>query len=159
MPYAVVRRQTAEAVDGDATPFIIEESIAHLMTLGARLFARALQEHFTEQGVSVGQWSMLLFLWEEDGLTQKELSRRMHIEEPTVARTVDRMERDQLVTRHRDADDRRKIHVRLTDRGRELRDDLIPFAQEVNGRATRGLSEQEKERINSLLSYVVARLS
>ena len=79
MSYEVIRRRPA-ARGGDetsgATPFVIEgESTAHLVSLASRLFSRALQERLGRYGVSVAQWSMLLLLWEEESLTQKELSR------------------------------------------------------------------------------------
>ena len=98
-------------------------------------------------------------LWDEDGLSQRELSRRIHIEEPTTARTLDRMERDGLVRRVRNARDRRQFNIFLTERGIQLRDELIPYALEVNARATHGLSEQDKAKINSLLAYMIARLA
>lgn len=49
--------------------------------------------------------------------------------------------------------------MRLTERGRELRDDLIPCAQEVSARATHGLSGEDKARAASLLRYMIARLA
>ena len=95
---------------------------------------------------------------DKDGLSQKQLSRRVQIEEPTTTRTLDRMERDGLVRRVRDESDRRRINVYLTERGNLLRDELVPHAQEVNALATHGLSEQDKAKINSLLTYMIARL-
>ena len=160
--YAVIRRRPA-AAGGDetsgATPFVIEESTAHLVSLASRLFSRALQERLGRYGVSVAQWSMLLLLWEEESLTQKELSRRQQIEEPTAARTLQRMERDGLIRRVPDRRDGRRRRVVLTERGRELCGELVPAALEVNALATHGLSEDEKKRLLSLLGYVVARLS
>ena len=102
--------------------------------------------------------TLLLSLWEEDGLTQRQLSNRVQIEEPTTTRTLDRMERDGLVSRIRDKDDRRRIHIFLTERASQLKDELIPYAKEVNARATHGLSEQDKAKANSLLTYIIARL-
>lgn len=160
--FTVIRRQPAaqaqEQTNG-STSFVIEDSTAYLASVAARLFSRALHERLDRHGVSVAQWSMLLFLWEEDGLTQKDLSRRQQIEEPTAARTLDRMERDGLIERVRDQHDRRRIHIHLTERGQELCDDLVPAALEVNALATHGLSEDDKQRMNSLLSYVIARLT
>ena len=159
--YAVIRRRPAArggAETSGATPFVIEESAAHLVSLASRLFSRALQERLGRYGVSVAQWSMLLLLWEEESLTQKELSRRQQIEEPTAARTLQRMERDGLIRRVQDRDDSRKRRVVLTERGRELCGELVPAALEVNALATHGLSDDEKKRLVSLLGYVVARL-
>ena len=165
MSYAVMRRRAAartlpQGEDGEdgALPFVAEETAAHLVPLAARLFARALQERLGRHGVSVAQWSMLLLLWEEDGLTQKELGRRQRIEEPTAARTLQRMERDGLVRRLSDGGDRRRRRVLLTERGRLLRDELVPAALEVNAVATHGLSPDDKQRLVSLLRYMIARL-
>lgn len=159
MSYDVTRRQSAAAREPDAAaPFVIEDSTAYLVAVAHRLFARALQTRLAAHGVAVGQWPLLLFLWDEDGLSQKALSRRVHIEEPTTARTLDRMERDGLVRRVRNQRDRRQIDVRLTERGLGLRDELLPYANEVNALATHGLSDQDKAKINSLLSYMIARL-
>ena len=116
--YAVIRRRPAARGGAEAdsgTPFVIEESTAHLVSLASRLFTRALQERLGRYGVSVAQWSMLLLLWEEESLTQKELSRRQQIEEPTAARTLQRMERDGLIRREQDRDDNRRRRVVLTE--------------------------------------------
>ena len=159
MAYEVTRTTPPGAPDGEGTVFVIDQNIGHLSALAARLFGKALGARLADYGVSAGQWPLLLHLWEEDGLTQKELSRRIQIEEPTTARTLDRMERDGLVRRERSQRDRREINVRLTERGREQRDDLIPCAQEVNARATHGLSSEDKARAASLLRYMIARLA
>ena len=60
--------------------------------------------------------------------------------------------------RVRDENDRRRINVYLTERGQHLREELVPYALEVNALATHGLSAQDKAKINSLLSYMIARL-
>jgi len=157
--YQISRRHSAPAGgEPDAPAFVIEDSTSHLISVASRLFARALQARFAEHGVSAGQWPLLLYLWEKEGLSQKQLARRVQIEEPTTTRTLDRMERDGLVRRVRDESDRRRINVYLTERGHQLRDELVPYAQEVNALATHGLSEQDKAKINSLLNYMIARL-
>jgi DNA-binding MarR family transcriptional regulator len=157
--YQISRRHPGPAGDQDSgSKFVIEDSTSQLVSVAARLFARALQTRFAEHDVGTGQWPLLLYLWEKDGLSQKQLSRRVQIEEPTTTRTLDRMERDGLVRRVRDETDRRRINVYLTERGNLLRDELVPYAQEVNALATHGLSEQDKAKINSLLTYMIARL-
>ena len=110
-------------------------------------------------GVSTGQWPLLLQLWEQDGLSQKNLSRKVGIEEATTTNTIKRMERDGLIHRSRSSKDRREIIVYLTQKGHELKDDLLPFVQEVNALSTHGMAPQDKARLNSLLSYIIARLS
>ena len=159
MIYQVTRTAPLGAPESEGTAFVIDQNIGHLAALAARLFSKALGARLADYSVSAGQWPTLLHLWEEDGLTQKELSHRIQVEEPTTARTLDRMERDGLVRRERSRRDKREINVRLTQRARELQDDLIPCAQEVNARATHGLSPDDKARAASLLRYMIARLA
>ncbi len=159
MTFRVYRKPSnAPKEDNKASLFFIEDSTSQLINVAARLFARALQTRLASHGVSAGQWPLLLYLWERDGLSQKQLSRRVQIEEPTTTRTLDRMERDGLVFRKRDNKDRRRINVFLTVRGQQLQEELLPFAQEVNALATHGLSDQDKAKINSLLTYIISRL-
>ena len=159
MSYRISRRQSSINPDEQSDPiFVIDEDTAYLVSIAARLFSKALKNRFSDYGTTTGQWPLLLSLWEEDGLTQRQLSNRVQIEEPTTTRTLDRMERDGLVSRIRDKDDRRRIHIFLTKRASELKDELIPYAKEVNARATHGLSEQDKAKANSLLTYIIARL-
>ena len=159
MTYQISRRHPGGANEEDnSSTFVIEDSTPQLGSVAARLFSRALQARFAQHEVSAGQWPLLLYLWDQDGLSQKQLSRRVQIEEATTTRTLDRMERDGLVRRVRDESDRRRINVFLTEHGQQLREELVPYAQEVNALATHGLSDQDKSKINSLLIYMIARL-
>jgi MarR family transcriptional regulator for hemolysin len=51
-------------------------SIGYLTRIAFRAFSRALETRTAPYGVSSGQWRFLRVLWREDGLTQRELSRR-----------------------------------------------------------------------------------
>ena len=97
--YQISRRHPGGGEEDGGSTFVIEDSTSQLVSVAARLFSRALQARFAEHDVSAGQWPLLLYLWEQDGLSQKQLARRVQIEEPTTTRTLDRMERDGLVRR------------------------------------------------------------
>jgi MarR family transcriptional regulator, organic hydroperoxide resistance regulator len=115
-----------------------DQSVGYLMRETHRAFLRALGARISRHGVSIGMWYFLRALWEEDGLTQRELSRRVSMMEPTTATALESMERRGLISRTRNAEDRRKINIRLTDRGRRLREVLLPYAMEVNQVALAG---------------------
>ncbi len=106
----------------------------------------------------MGQWAVLMFLWAQDGQTQRELSRNVAIEDATMVRTLDRMERDGLVRRERNPRDRREIRVYLTEKGWGLRDTLVPEAIAGNRTASRGLSEDEQRQLLDLLRRVIGAL-
>jgi MarR family transcriptional regulator, organic hydroperoxide resistance regulator len=120
-----------------------------------RSFSRALQRRIAGHGVSMGQWFFLRVLWERDGLTQRELSQRVGMMEPTTVTAVSSMERRGFVSRVRNPHDRRKVNIFLTDRGRELRDVLLPCAAELEETALRGISDTDAERVMAVLLKVM----
>ncbi|NDP43916.1 MAG: winged helix-turn-helix transcriptional regulator, partial [Aromatoleum sp.] len=90
--------------------------------------------------VSFGHWVFLRILWEGDGLTQRDLSREAGVMEPTTFAALKVMESRGYIVRRPFADNRRKIHIFLTVRGRALRRALVPLAEEINRIALAGAS-------------------
>jgi DNA-binding MarR family transcriptional regulator len=60
---------------------------------------------------------VLLSLWNEDGLKANELGKRSGLEPSTMTGLIDRMERDGLVKRDPDPNDRRANRIHLTQKG------------------------------------------
>ena len=83
---------------------------------------RKLSRNFRQNGVDITpeQWTVLLFLWERDGVTQQELCNATFKDKPSMTRLIDNMERQHLVVRISDKKDRRTNLVHLTKTGREL---------------------------------------
>ena len=135
-----------------------DESAGYLANHMARLFALALHEKVRPLGLAPAQFMTLLELWEEDGLTQKDLVRRLDVEQATIANTLKRMERDGLVTRQANPDDRRAQLVRLTPQAKALRDEATKAAAAVNEEALAGLSGEERRDFVSMMTRVIAAL-
>lgn len=72
------------------------------------------------QPVSVSQAFALHELDTDTGLSQRELAQRLCLEKSTVSRLAADLERDGLLVRERDPDNRRLYRLRLTDQGRDL---------------------------------------
>jgi DNA-binding MarR family transcriptional regulator len=144
------------AGEGQARTFRIDESLGYLVNRAARLMAGELAERLRPTGVGIGQWAVLLFLWSRDGVTQAELARVVAIEPPTMVRTIDRMVRDGLVMRKRDARDARVSRIFLTDRGRAFRDELVPIAVAVNDATLNRLTPSEGRTLRRLLAKLVS---
>ena len=85
----------------------------------ARLFARAIDQRLKAIGVSSGQLPVFFALAGGKALTQKELARLAAIEQPTMASTLARMERDGLIERRPDPDDGRSSLVSLSAKARQ----------------------------------------
>jgi MarR family transcriptional regulator, organic hydroperoxide resistance regulator len=146
----------AESEDVFELPF--ETSIGYQVRMANRAIQRALQSRIEPYGVTPGMWYFLRALWEEDGLTQRELSQRVGTMEPTTLTAIATMEKAGFVTRRRNPDDRRRINIRLTDKGRRLRQQLLPLAIEVLDIATKGLSPRERDALLIMLRAIQANL-
>ncbi len=94
----------------------IAETIIYLYTESRRLTKEEAQKH----GLTGPQLSVAKLLEQLGDLSLSELSDRINAQNSTVTGIVDRMERESLVERKRSAEDRRVVHIRLTDKGLRL---------------------------------------
>jgi DNA-binding MarR family transcriptional regulator len=100
--------------------------------------------------------SILLPLWEEDDLRMGELGRRARLAKQTMTTMVRLMERDGLVSRAPDRDDRRAQRVRLTQRGRDLRKVARKVLAALDRRVSTRLGEREIATFESCLQEVMS---
>jgi DNA-binding MarR family transcriptional regulator len=143
--------------DPDGQEFVISESLGYLVNRAARSMAQQLAHELRPAGIGIGQWAVLLVLWARDGMSQAELARVVAIEPPTMVRTIDRMARDDLVTRAPDPNDGRLTRIYLTERGRSLRDKLIPKAIAVNAATLGRLTPAEGRTLRRLLGKLIGQ--
>ena len=85
-------------------------------------------------------WVFLRVLWEEDGLTQRELSVRAGMMEPTTLAALRALETLGFIRRRKRKDNRKNVYVYLTAAGAALKARLVPLAEEVNAIAVRGIA-------------------
>src|SRR6266545_641041 len=102
------------APDASASSFSRPESLGYLAYRLAHLFELALDKRLDRHGVNIGQFRVLLILWETEQVTQAQIAKYLQVAQPTIANTLRRMERDGLITTKPNPDDRRKLIVNLT---------------------------------------------
>lgn len=111
---------------------------------------RALQQSH----LRLGQYQVLRHLWDDDGLTPREIADRLAVEMPTVTRTVQRMVRDGLVERQAHPDDARSVRICLTKRGHDLHPQLAEIIAEQTEHVLRGFSPQERATFVAMLERI-----
>jgi DNA-binding MarR family transcriptional regulator len=135
------------------------QSFGQVARLTFRAFARSLEQRITNHGVTIGQWRFLRELWREDGITQRELSERLSMREPSTVAAVRSLEASGLVRRVRDDCDRRKIRIHLTPQARRLREPLLGHVRDVNAIATAGVPRKDLETTRRVLLQLMANLN
>ena len=114
-------------------------------------FAKSLRRRLLPYDMTTGQYFFLRALWIEEGLSQRELSRRVGTTEPTTASAMRVLEKKGLVRRTRNADDRRTINIYPTDKSLKLKNELLAQAIDVNATAVAGIPAADLERVSALL--------
>lgn len=132
--------------------------IGHVVNRLARRFAHSLYSRIRPYGVVPGQFEVLLCLWEEEGLTQTQLATRAVTEQPTMANTLKRMERDGLIRRVADPLDQRRARIYSTKRANALKSTLVAFAHTVQALAYQGLSKAEQDAFLTLCWRIAGNL-
>lgn len=120
-----------------------------------RLFVRSLERRL---GSGAGQMPVCLALQDGSALPQKELARIAAVEQPTMAATLARMERDGLIRRTPDPADRRSALISLTPQGRRRATAALEAAKAVNAIAMAPLSPDERERFFAIMEKIIAAL-
>lgn len=138
--------------------FARQESAGYMTNWAARLFARAIDRRLRRIGVSSGQMPVFFALGDGTALSQKALATRAAIEQPTMAATLSRMERDGLIERRPDPNDGRSQLVALTPAAMEKAMLARETAMAVNATALAGLDESERALFLDLLARIVASL-
>ncbi len=106
----------------------ITEHLAYLLAQANREINRQLDARFRKEGVPVEQWRILKVLSDGKGHSMGELAEAVLLNHPTLTKMVDRMVSDSLVYRVQDADDRRKVLMFSSDRGKTLTQRLNSLA-------------------------------
>lgn len=106
---------------------------------------RKLVRNFREAGLDITpeQWTVLLYLWEKDGVSQQELCNATFKDKPSMTRLIDNMEKQNLVVRIASKDDRRTNLVHLTRFGRELETQARLVSTRTLKEALQGVTSEE----------------
>lgn len=136
-----------------------KEQFAHLVRHASRSVKRSLEYRLAKYDVSYGQWTFLRILWEEDGLSQRELSVRAGVMEPTTHAAIMKMERLGLVVRRVAEKSKRRQLVYLSSKAQSLKPELIQAAQNVDTLALEGVTDDEAAITRRVLLVMLENLA
>ena len=132
----------------------IEKSIGFLLAKAYQRGWATLREEIEQFDLTPPQFALLSFLWQQDGLTQVELSERGQIDRSTTGGLIDRLERNGLLERRQHPQDRRAYKIHLTERGKAMENILTACADRSLERFTSGLNENETNELRRMLEIL-----
>ena len=139
--------------------FDIESCVCFINNKTSKKMADLFNERLIPLGVTRVQWIAMYYLLKYGDLSQKELGQRMDIKESTVARLLDRMEEEGLITRTQTKEDRRVKFIKLTPKGKEKIVELLPEGQKMSEFFSMGITDEEIEVFKRVLQKFMINIS
>ena len=118
----------------------------------------ALGQELAASGLTLGPWQVLATLSRLGTATMGEVAAFCAADRTTLTRTVDRMVTDGLLSRERDAGDRRQVNLKLTDKGEAAYEAALVQVTRFNDRVTAVLEPEEMERVQPMIRRVLVRV-
>lgn len=143
------------ATPAPVPPEAIDETVAAIRRVGLALKGR-FHARLAEHGLTFPQAMILRALHKEGRRTARELADAMCVTPANITGILDRLERDRLVTRSRNPDDRRVVYVRLTEKGHGKVEALQENATLLSD-LFEGWSEADLKKLRALLAKVRLR--
>jgi MarR family transcriptional regulator, transcriptional regulator for hemolysin len=135
-----------------------ETSAGYMTNWAARLFSRELERQLAPTGIAPAYMPVLFALADGSTLTQKELARRAAVEQPTMAATLNRMQRDAMIDRRPDPGDKRSALVALTPLALGKVETVERVVSAINTLALEQLTPSERSQFLGLLARVIGVL-
>jgi len=132
----------------------IENSIGFLLAKAHQRGWALFSEEISRYELTPPQFSVLAFLWQQDGLTQTELSEKAQIDRTTLGGLIDRLEKIGMVQRRAHPSDRRAHLVYLTEKGSNQSSELSALATKVLDRFVGSLSRKDQQDLVRMLEIL-----
>ena len=138
----------------------IENQLCFPVYAASRLITREYQPYLDELGITYPQYLVLMILWEKDGVGVNEIAKKLILNTNTITPLLKRMETQGIVKRERSKEDERKVIIRLTHKGDEMKDKAVAIPEKLAAHLLDGkVSVDELIRLKEDLGKVIQHLS
>ena len=105
-------------------------------------------------GLTYTQYVVMMVLWEDGGMTEGDLGKKVYLDSGTLAPLLKRMEKQGIINRVRPDDNERKLFISLTEKGEAMKEQALDVPKAMNGCID--LPENELKELKRLLDKVVS---
>ena len=108
-------------------------------------------------GLTYTQYVVMMVLWEDGGMTEGDLGKKVYLDSGTLAPLLKRMEKQGIINRVRPDDNERKLFISLTEKGEAMKEQALDVPKAMNGCID--LPENELKELKRLLDKAVSGMS
>jgi len=131
----------------------LENQLCFPLYAAARKVVALYTPYLKPLGLTYTQYIMMVALWEKDDVPVGELGERLYLDTGTLTPVLKRLETDGYVVRERCRADERVVSIKLTEKGRALRESVKEMPQKLG--SCLALSPQDAKTLYHLLYQVL----
>lgn len=150
----MMRNKTGSTIE---SPMHRHDSLGWLVAILGNSMAGALDQRLRNLDLKITMWPTLMMLWQEDGLTQTELSSRCYLAHYTMTRVLDSLEKKGIIERKVHPNSRRTHLVYLTPLGHSLKTKGLGLADQTNDEFLSVLTSAEQNTLLKLMNKLIDR--
>ncbi|MDN5353104.1 MAG: MarR family transcriptional regulator, organic hydroperoxide resistance regulator [Clostridiales bacterium] len=135
--------------------FRLEKCVSYITENSIKKISETFGKRLESKNVTRIQWIALYYLNTYSTISQKDLAECMYITDSSVARLLDRMNRDGLIERVKSEEDRRITYVKLTEKGQALINEILPEGEAFSNQLLEGLTEEELNIFEKVIHKMV----
>ncbi len=138
--------------------FSPEHSLPHAFSVVATRISTMLGKMYTQQfGLSVVGWRIIAILGTHFPLSAKALGELTAMDQVSISRAVEQLAGKKLVSRRVDSTDRRRVVLRLSKKGEEVYNQVVPVLYAGERALVSSLSESDEATLRRIMESMLER--
>lgn len=132
------------------------ESFGFIVVKIGRLIENRLKLNFEDENLDITpqQWSVLTYLWNEDGIPQQELADAFSKDKTSMTRLLNNMEKNELITRKKSEKDKRNKRICLTYKSKLIKKKSIEIAEKTLFDTIKGIDHKDLKLSKMVLKKI-----
>lgn len=141
--------------EGMFMAYKLDDCSAFLVNKTSKKLSDEMSQRFSSKGVTRNQWLALYYIFQEEGLNQKELARELDMKESSCTALLEKLEQEELVERAVHQRDKRQRVLILTEKGKEKLSELNVIAETFHSEVFKDISHEEVNVFNHVLEKML----
>ena len=134
----------------------LTQCINFLLTTAQHTVFQFLNSQLSAYDITPSQYGVLSCLWTREYATPKQISEILCLDTSTISGVLDRMQKQGLIERFVNKEDRREIRVVVTEKGKALQEPIQQIIETVNEVVLRDFSEEEVQKLKENLKIIAS---
>ena len=132
-------------------------SSSRLVNVAARLLSMALQDALLNAKIklTVEQWRILYYVWDNEGISQSELIDLANKEKSTITRQITLLEKGGFIYRKNGGRDNRNKRIYLTAKGKSIKEEALNTARVVTEKSERNITAEKLTTFKTVLNQII----